>query len=54
MSAQVSAGDYTARVLEGAERDRAWALAADLYAGYTAYQGRTARRIPVLVLEPRP
>ena len=45
-------GDYDARVLEGAERQRAWALANDLYAGYTAYQGRTARRIPVLVLEP--
>jgi deazaflavin-dependent oxidoreductase (nitroreductase family) len=46
-------GDYDARVLEGAERDRAWALATDLYAGYAAYQGRTERRIPVLVLEPR-
>jgi deazaflavin-dependent oxidoreductase (nitroreductase family) len=45
-------GDYDARVLEGAERQHAWALANDLYAGYTAYQGRTARRIPVLVLEP--
>jgi deazaflavin-dependent oxidoreductase (nitroreductase family) len=46
-------GDYDARVLEGAERDRGWALANDLYAGYAAYQGRTERRIPVLVLEPR-
>jgi deazaflavin-dependent oxidoreductase (nitroreductase family) len=46
-------GDYEARVLDGAERDRAWALANDLYAGYTAYRGRTERRIPVLVLEPR-
>jgi deazaflavin-dependent oxidoreductase (nitroreductase family) len=46
-------GDYDARVLDGAERDRAWALATDLYAGYTAYQARTQRRIPVLVLEPR-
>ena len=46
-------GDYAARVLEGAERHRAWALAKDLYAGYGAYQSRTDRRIPVLVLEPR-
>jgi deazaflavin-dependent oxidoreductase (nitroreductase family) len=45
-------GDYQARILEGAERHRAWALATDLYMGYAAYQGRTARRIPVLVLEP--
>jgi deazaflavin-dependent oxidoreductase (nitroreductase family) len=46
-------GEYSARVVEdGAERDRLWALATDLYAGYAAYQGRTERRIPVLVLEP--
>jgi deazaflavin-dependent oxidoreductase (nitroreductase family) len=46
-------GDYAARVLEGAERHRAWVLANDLYAGYAAYQGRTERRIPVVVLERR-
>jgi deazaflavin-dependent oxidoreductase (nitroreductase family) len=46
-------GDYEPACLEGAERARAWALANDLYAGYTAYQTRTDRRIPVLVLEPR-
>jgi deazaflavin-dependent oxidoreductase (nitroreductase family) len=46
-------GDYHARVLEGAERDRAWALANDLYAGYAVYQTRTDRKIPVLMLEPR-
>ena len=46
-------GDYEARVLDGAERHRAWSLATDLYMGYAAYQGRTDRRIPVLVLEPR-
>lgn len=45
-------GDYVAREVEGAERTRLWALATDLYAGYTAYQGRMARLIPVLVLEP--
>ena len=46
-------GAYAARELHGAERDRAWALANDLYAGYSVYQSRTDRRIPVLVLEPR-
>jgi deazaflavin-dependent oxidoreductase (nitroreductase family) len=45
-------GEYEARVVEGAERARLWALATDLYAGYRAYQGRTDRRIPVLALEP--
>ena len=45
-------GEYAARVVEGTERARLWALANDLYAGYTAYQGRTDRRIPVLALEP--
>jgi deazaflavin-dependent oxidoreductase (nitroreductase family) len=46
-------GDYAARVLEGVERRRAWELATGLYMGYAAYQGRTDRRIPVLILEPR-
>jgi deazaflavin-dependent oxidoreductase (nitroreductase family) len=46
-------GDYEARVAEGTERERLWALATDLYTGYSAYQSRTDRRIPVLVLEPR-
>ena len=45
--------DYRARQLTGAERDRAWKLATDLYAGYDDYQRRTAgREIPVVVLEP--
>jgi deazaflavin-dependent oxidoreductase (nitroreductase family) len=44
-------GEYEARVADGSERERLWALANDLYAGYTAYQGRTERRIPVLALE---
>jgi deazaflavin-dependent oxidoreductase (nitroreductase family) len=46
-------GKYVAREAEGEERDRLWAKANDLYAGYEAYQGRTGgRRIPVMVLEP--
>jgi F420H(2)-dependent quinone reductase len=46
--------EYRAREASGDERDRLWALANDLYAGYETYQGRTGgRRIPVVVLEPR-
>jgi deazaflavin-dependent oxidoreductase (nitroreductase family) len=50
--ARKRSGSYEARETEGSERERMWAIANDLYAGYTAYQGRTERRIPVLVLEP--
>jgi deazaflavin-dependent oxidoreductase (nitroreductase family) len=43
-----------AREAEGAEYDRLWAEVNDLYAGYSTYQQRAgARRIPVIVLEPR-
>jgi F420H(2)-dependent quinone reductase len=41
-----------ARETEGAERDRLWKLMAGVYPPYEAYQRRTDRRIPVLVLEP--
>jgi deazaflavin-dependent oxidoreductase (nitroreductase family) len=51
--ARKRSGEYEAREAEGSERERMWAVANDLYAGYTAYQGRTERRIPVFVLEPR-
>ena len=37
---------------EGSERDRAWQAANAQYSGYTLYQGRTQRRIPVMVLVP--
>jgi hypothetical protein len=38
----------------GAERDELWRLVNDNYAGYDVYQERAgARRIPVIVLEPR-
>jgi deazaflavin-dependent oxidoreductase (nitroreductase family) len=43
-----------ARVAEGEERSRLWARADDVNQGqYTAYQSRTSRVIPVVVLEPR-
>jgi deazaflavin-dependent oxidoreductase (nitroreductase family) len=44
---------YTARELEGAERERAWKLANQTYAGFATYQKRAERLIPVLALEPR-
>lgn len=42
-----------ARVTSGAERDRIWARAVELYPPYANYQARTERQIPVVVLEPR-
>jgi len=43
-----------ARIAEGEERARLWARANDINQGqYTAYQSRTSRPIPVIVLEPR-
>jgi deazaflavin-dependent oxidoreductase (nitroreductase family) len=41
-----------ARETEGAERERLWKLMTDVYPTYDAYQRRTERRIPVIVLEP--
>jgi deazaflavin-dependent oxidoreductase (nitroreductase family) len=42
-----------AREADGDERERLWARAVELYAGWSAYARRAApRRIPVLVLEP--
>ena len=37
---------------EGVERDRAWQAANTQYSGYTGYQQRTQRRIPVMILFP--
>jgi len=45
-------GTYTARVItDEAERDRAWDLALDMYAGYADYEGRAGdRKIPLVRL----
>jgi deazaflavin-dependent oxidoreductase (nitroreductase family) len=44
----------TARVAEGAERERLWAKANEVNQGqYDTYQSRTDRKIPVVVLERR-
>lgn len=42
-----------ARVAEGAQRERAWAAAREVWAGYDGYQAQTERQIPVILLEPR-
>jgi deazaflavin-dependent oxidoreductase (nitroreductase family) len=41
-----------AREIHGEERDRLWTLATRTYPGYEDYAAWTARRIPVVVLEP--
>jgi deazaflavin-dependent oxidoreductase (nitroreductase family) len=38
---------------QGAERERLFAMMAEVYPPYIAYQARTERRIPVVVLEPK-
>ncbi len=44
--------DVEARTVGGAERARWWAAAEQAYAGYTTYQSRTDREIPVVMLHP--
>ena len=41
----------TARTLEGAERERCWALATAMWPSYGEYVKRTSRVIPVVALE---
>lgn len=43
-----------ARVLEGAERDAAWARFLAASPAFAGYEARTARTIPVVALERRP
>ncbi len=44
--------DYTARVLEGAERDEWWTKATAAWPKYDGYQANTTRVIPVVLLDP--
>ncbi|MDA1074130.1 MAG: nitroreductase family deazaflavin-dependent oxidoreductase [Proteobacteria bacterium] len=44
--------NMTARELEGCEYTHAWLKAVDAYPGYTTYQQRAGRRIPLFMLEP--
>ena len=50
---QVGRSRWAARAREatGAERERLWRRAVKVWPQYDRYQGRTARRIPVVVLE---
>jgi deazaflavin-dependent oxidoreductase (nitroreductase family) len=45
-------GDYTARELNGAEREEWWGRAVAVWPDYAEYQTKTDRQIPVFVLEP--
>lgn len=45
--------DVHARVATPEERARLWPMAVKTYRGYTGYQQRADREIPVVVLEPR-
>ncbi|MGD9601866.1 MAG: nitroreductase family deazaflavin-dependent oxidoreductase [Gammaproteobacteria bacterium] len=50
---QVATAKFSAhaRIAEGAERERLWAMMVDLYPPYREYQAKTDRQIPVVVLE---
>src|SRR5690606_24107471 len=47
-----SVGDYRARTAEGDERAEWWARATSVWPAYDEYQSKTARVIPVVILEP--
>ena len=44
--------DVSARTAGGDERERWWNAAQQAYDGYSVYQSRTDRQIPVVMLEP--
>jgi deazaflavin-dependent oxidoreductase (nitroreductase family) len=46
--------DVTAREATDAERKRLWPKVVDAWSDYANYQKRTDRKIPLVVLEPRP
>jgi deazaflavin-dependent oxidoreductase (nitroreductase family) len=43
-----------AREASPEEHDRLWPMAVRTYSGYSGYQERTDRKIPLVILEPRP
>ena len=45
--------ELTARQVDGDEKQRWWAAATEVWPAYDDYQAKTARQIPVFVLEPR-
>ena len=54
--ASIEIGGVARRVvaheLDGAERERCYQRGVDVYPGFTLYQRRVRRRIPVLALDP--
>lgn len=44
--------DVTMRVAEGAEREQLWDMMAKIFPAYIEYQKKTARQIPVVILDP--
>ena len=44
--------DYLAREVTGTEKDEWWGRAVETWPDYAKYQSKTARQIPVLVLDP--
>ena len=44
--------EVTAHEAEGSERERIWAERVSIAPGFADYQQKTARRIPVIILEP--
>jgi len=45
--------DRVARVAEGEERERLWEMMVGVFGEFAAYQAKTERQIPVVILEPR-
>lgn len=54
VTVQVGAQTFTARARTAgaAEKPRLWALMAEIFPTYNAYQAKTEREIPVVILEP--
>jgi deazaflavin-dependent oxidoreductase (nitroreductase family) len=54
VTAEIGTGtaEFRARVAEGEERERIWAAQKAAYPGFADYERKTARQIPVVVLEP--
>ena len=46
--------DVVARVAQGEERERIWTKQKEIMPGFAAYEKKTAREIPVVILEPAP
>lgn len=44
----------TAREATDAEREQIWPRAVSMYPGYETYRGRANRRIPIIILTPKP